>query len=220
MFANNSFFDHENAQRMSFGIAGAFALHVLVLLYFVLPVSQKIISAEVFTPPTNVSIRFIDPVQKRIPIKPPQEIARVEPVQKKPLVKKIVKALTSLQEPTPVTLNKIEPAAAPVQTVKIEPIKMPDTIPVFSTASVKGRRIQPQYPKRAIRLGQEGVVWIHVLISSGGVRQDIKVHKPSRYALLNQAALKAAKKWKFEANFINGRAAQGWVAIPIEFKIR
>ncbi len=215
MFSNINFLNGEDRQRLSFGFAGAFLLHLLILLQFMLPSSQRIMSAETFTPPTNIKINFISPLKTQISTKPPQEIIKAEPAQKKPAIKKIAKAL--IQEPTPAILNKIEPAAAPVQIIK--PVQTPNTIPVFNKASVKGRRIQPQYPKRALRLRQEGVVWLHVLVSSNGARQDIKVHKPSQYALLNQAAVKAVKKWRFNPNFVDGRATRGWVAIPIEFRI-
>tara|TARA_R110002095_G_scaffold35349_1_gene33320 strand:- start:2495 stop:3178 length:684 start_codon:yes stop_codon:yes gene_type:complete len=227
MFVDNSFFNDENARRLSFGVLGATLTHALILAWISLPVSQKIISAEMFSPPTNVSIRFITPI-KELP-EPLPEIIKVEPVQKKPVIQKIAKAIP--QEPLPKILNRIEPAAAPpaihqperqpVQEKRIEISKpVRDIIPVISASSIKGRRVQPQYPKRSLRMRQEGIVWLHVLISKDGKRQDIKLHKPSQYALLNQAALKAVKKWTFNPNIVNGRAVQSWVEIPIEFKIQ
>jgi protein TonB len=89
-----------------------------------------------------------------------------------------------------------------------------------SDQNLKGRRVQPTYPQRALRMRQEGVVWLHVLISKTGAREDIKLHKPSQYALLNQAAIKAVKKWTFDPNVINGHAVKSWVEIPVEFKIQ
>jgi len=64
------------------------------------------------------------------------------------------------------------------------------------------------------------VVWLHVLISQTGEREDIKLHKASKFALLNQAALQAVKKWSFEPTRKNGRAVKSWVEIPIEFRIQ
>lgn len=227
MFVDNSFFNDENTKRLSFGITGAMLAHALILVWFSLPVSQKIISAEIISPPTNVSIRFVTPI-KELP-KPVPIIIKTEPVQKKPVVKKIAKAAP--QKPLPETLNRIEPAAPPPPTypsepqpVQEKPIEISkfvrDVIPVISATSIKGRRVQPEYPKRSLRMRQEGVVWLHVLISEDGKRQDIKLHKPSQYALLNQAAIKAVKKWTFDPNVVNGRAVQSWVGIPIEFKIQ
>lgn len=227
MFVDNSFFDEGNAKRLGVGVAGALLAHALILLWFSLPVSQKTISAEMFSPPTNVSIRFVNLIKEPPKVFP--EVIKVEPAQKKPAVQKMVKAV--IQKPLPETLNTIEPAAAPPQIYQPEPqpvqeepieISKPaaDIIPVISEASIKGRRVQPEYPERALRMRQEGVVWLRVLIAEDGKRQDIKLHKPSQYALLNQAAVKAVKKWTFDPNIVNGRAVKSWVEIPIEFKIQ
>ncbi len=227
MFVDNSFYDEGKGKRLGVGVAGALLAHTLILLWFSLSVSQKTISAEMLSTPTNVSIRFVNPIKE--PPKVFTEVVKMEPVQKKPTVQKMAKAV--IQKPLPEMLNKIEPAAAqppiyqsepqPVQDKAIEVSKpVQDVIPVISEASVKGRRVQPVYPKRSLRMRQEGVVWLHVLISENGMRQDIKLHEPSQYALLNQAAIKAVKKWTFDPNIENGRAVQSWVEIPIEFKIQ
>ncbi len=213
MYVNNLFFDDENNKRLAFGMAGAVVLHAFILIWLSLPQSQKTISSDVFNVPTSVSIRFSTPSP--------------EPV--KPVIKKVAKA--AVQKPIPQELNKIEPAATPSQTFeKVQqpvqqevaevPTPMRDVIPVVSETNLVGRRVQPQYPKRSLRMGQEGVVWIHVLIDEGGKRQQVKLHKPSQFALLNQAAIKAVKKWTFDPNILNGRAVKSWVEIPIEFRIQ
>lgn len=66
-------------------MAGAVLAHVLILLWFVSPQSQKIISADTFSPPTNVSIRFVTPVKDVIKKKQPDpvvESVKVETVKK------------------------------------------------------------------------------------------------------------------------------------------
>ena len=145
------------------------------------------------------------------------------PVEKQKLVdKKSVKAVP-LQAST---LNQVEPAAKQIITEVSQPdskmiteVFVPQVIPVVSERDLKGRRIKPKYPERALRMRQEGVVWLHVLISETGRQKDIKIHRPTQYALLNRAALKAVKKWTFTPNVINGKATSSWVEIPVEFKI-
>ncbi len=233
MFLNNDFLDDINAQRLSAGIAGAIALHALILVCLTLPNARNIISADTYSAPTNVSIRFVSQAPKTEPIEisKPSEPVKLETVQKKtkPAVKKA--AIKTVNNPPPKKLNKIEPAATsqprippkavkPVQQKLVKTAPVSDVIPVISEAMTKGRRIQPKYPKKALRMRQEGVVLLHVLISESGERQKIKLHKPSQYSLLNKAAIKAVKKWTFDPNVINGRAIQSWVEIPIEFKIQ
>ena len=232
MLVDNSFLGDENVKRFSLGLMGAMLVHGLVLIWLSLPASQKIISPDMFSPPTRVAIRFVTPVAEKPKVKekpkPVPKVPKVDTVKKEPVVKKLTKA--PIKDPLPEILDKIEPAAAPrlhhqppppTQQKPVEVSKpVLDIIPVVSEARLKGRRVKPKYPKRSLRMRQEGIVLLHVLISKTGAQQEIKLHKPSRYALLNQAAVKAVKKWTFDPNIVNGQAIQSWVEIPIEFKIQ
>jgi protein TonB len=213
MFVNKNVLKQEVLDRFGLGIMGAIMLHVLILVGFLFPFSQNIISAETFSAPTNITIRFTKPVKE------PRKAVKFELVKPKPVLKKIAKAIP-VQEITPKQLNVIEPASAPKQNPAEITRLVKEIIPVVSGDNLKGRRVQPQYPERSLRLHQEGVVWLRVLISETGARQDLKLYKPSKYALLNQAAIKAVKKWTFDPNIVNGRATRSWVEIPIEFKIQ
>lgn len=213
MFVNKGAIKQEMLGRFGLGVMGAIALHGLILVGFLFSFSQNLISAETFSAPTNITIHFTTP------IKEPRRIVKTESIKPKPVLKKVAKVIP-VQEQTPEQLNVIEPASAskPVPIEIVKPVK--EIIPVVSGNNLKGRRVQPQYPARSLRLHQEGVVWLRVLISETGARQDLKLYKPSQYALLNQAAIKAVKKWTFDPNIVNGRATRSWVEIPIEFKIQ
>ena len=226
IFYQNEYFREQKALREGASIFLAVVLHIAVLFLILHTQSQKTISADILSLPTNVAVRFV--AQE----KPKDIVEKVIEVQKKKpeIVEKKIIAKPFKQE-EPKQLNKIEPAAAPQPTpdfrpkiTKQNPISTMqpalDIIPVVKEPSIKGRRVQPEYPKRALRMRQEGVVWLHVLIDKDGKRQDIKLHRPSQYALLNQAALKAVKKWNFDPNLVNGKPVQSWMEIPIEFRIQ
>jgi len=205
----------DNIARLGLSLGVAIFAHIVLLYGISHAQSQKTVSADILSLPTSVAVRFISPhkpVEKNV-------VKKVEVKKTKPVPQKIVKA-----QPIPQQLNNIEPAAAPPQVTpqvqKTVPVVAPVAIPVISDKALKGRRVAPQYPDRALRMRQEGTVWLHVLISETGARQDIKLHKPSQYALLNQAAIKAVKKWTFTPNAVGGRPTKSWVEIPIEFKIR
>lgn len=227
MMMNNIFFNNENVARIGFGIGVAVFFHLGILAWASQNQLQKTISSDLFGSPTNITISF-SPAEKT-PSKAQNKTSKAEskPNTKKIPSKEIVEY--AQVEKASKTLNKIEPAATSQETIKISnhsqphPIQTkptPQLIPVISEKNLKGRRIQPNYPKRALRMHQEGTVWLHVLISETGARQNIKVHQASQYALLNQAAIKAVKKWTFAPNVINGKATKSWVEIPIEFKIQ
>ena len=210
---SNNLVGNESAHRLHVAVGGAVLVHALILVWLALPIAQTIMPADSASSPTRVSIRLAAPIKDTL---------KPELASKSSIITKMVKAMVN--KPAPEMLNKIEPAAATHQFDQPESLEMAkpvrDVVPVISVASIKGRRVQPEYPRRSLRMRHEGVVWLHVLISENGQRQDIKIHKPSQYALLNQAALKAVKKWTFDPNVVRGRAVQSWVEIPIEFKIQ
>lgn len=229
MFVNNNFYHDNNAKRLGFAVGAAILAHGLILAWASFTPSHKILESNLASPPTNITISFLNP-KKEMPqpkkMTPPLLPKVTEP---KPVVKKL--AAIKPIEIQDKQLNKIEPAAAKQQAQqpveKATPIQRaqptkptPTTIPIISDASVKGRRVQPKYPDRSLRMKQEGVVWLRVLISETGARQEIEIYKPTKYALLNQAAIKAVKKWTFAPNMINGQPTKSWVEIPIEFKIQ
>ena len=90
---------------------------------------------------------------------------------------------------------------------------------VTSEFKLSGTRVAPTYPKRALRLKQEGVVYLRILISELGVTEKIIFAQKSQYALLNKAALKAVSQWKFQPSIIDGIATKTWIEVPVEFKI-
>lgn len=79
------------------------------------------------------------------------------------------------------------------------------------------RQIAPVYPRRAWELGQEGTVVLRVRVGSGGFAQRVKVHRSSNFKLLDQAALKAVKEWKFKTKQQNVKRQPLWVKVPIRF---
>ncbi|PCK00209.1 MAG: hypothetical protein COA45_00020 [Zetaproteobacteria bacterium] len=227
----NITFLSEEKINLSVAIVGAFIVHIFVLGWILPSSTQNNISSEIFSPPTNVSIRFVSPVKKVQPTVQHREVLADKPTPKKkakPIIKKVEKK--PIVPPPLKTFNKIEPITP--QATKIDPPittkqenaefskAVQNVIPVINEINMKGRRIQPKYPKRSIKMRQEGIVLLHVLISKVGKRIKIKIHKPSQYALLNKAALKAVKKWTFSPYVVNGVPVRSWVEIPIEFKIQ
>jgi protein TonB len=170
--------------------------------------------------PQKTSQKIKDTSPKVVTRSTKRQVVKTKPVNKEVKVDYTASKKTSQQSSQKGKIsNKIK--QLPQKTVvKSFRYSSNNTIPVVEYQTIRGQRIKPKYPKRALRMGQQGVVWLRVLVDENGERQEIKLHKPSRYALLNQAALNAVKKWKFAPHLINGHAKQSWVEIPIEFKIQ
>jgi protein TonB len=77
----------------------------------------------------------------------------------------------------------------------------------------------PPYPRKARRLGYEGIVMLKVLIDENGRVDHLTVLKSCGYDILDRAALSAVKKWLFEPGTEGGIKKKMWVKIPVRFDL-
>jgi protein TonB len=77
----------------------------------------------------------------------------------------------------------------------------------------------PEYPREARRKGWIGRVGVHVLISDKGTVQQAEVLSSSGYGELDDAALKALRRWIFHPAKKEGRAVTAWVVVPVLFRL-
>ena len=78
----------------------------------------------------------------------------------------------------------------------------------------------PPYPRKARRMGYEGVVMLKVLIDENGRVDDLTVLKSSGHTVLDRAALSAVRKWLFEPGTEGGIKKKMWVKIPVRFDLK
>jgi protein TonB len=64
------------------------------------------------------------------------------------------------------------------------------------------------------------VVLLKVLIDKDGSVKNALILSSSGYTLLDNSAMEAVLKWKFEPLIIDGKKSLSWVKIPIEFIIK
>ncbi len=76
----------------------------------------------------------------------------------------------------------------------------------------------PVYPKEAAKAGQEGMVWVKVWVNTKGEPKDVEVLKTEN-PVFNQAALDAAKEYRFTPAEIKGKPVSVWVTIPFKFRL-
>jgi TonB family protein len=114
----------------------------------------------------------------------------------------------------------------PPENIKVD--KMPQTV----------APVAPKYPERARKLGLEGMVWLKLVVDEQGNATKISVEKSnltnekqgsektvksseadSALIDLNNAAIDAAKKWKFTPAVLNGKSVKVWVTVPFKFKL-
>ncbi len=139
------------------------------------------------------------------------------------MVKKIEKRPEPAPEPpppdTPVfdePLAMSEPAPPPAPPA-------PPAPPVADTGASEDpsyrRANPPRYPPAAIRRRMEGEVVLRVLVGLDGSPLKVEIERSSRFRELDQSAMQAVKKWKFNPEVRNGRKIEGWVLVPINFRL-
>jgi periplasmic protein TonB len=78
---------------------------------------------------------------------------------------------------------------------------------------------QPDYPMLLREQGVGGVVWLRVWVDSDGRPVEIKLAKGSGYRLLDDAALRAVKQWRFIPAKNGEQRMASWVEFPIRFTL-
>lgn len=78
----------------------------------------------------------------------------------------------------------------------------------------------PPYPRKARRMGYEGIVMLKVLVDENGRVDNLMLFKSSGYTVLDSAALSAVKKWLFEPGTEGGIKKKMWVKIPVRFDLK
>ncbi|AYC32809.1 energy transducer TonB [Pseudomonas cavernae] len=130
------------------------------------------------------------PIPKPKPVPPPKPAPK--PVEQPPVPKPVA--------PTP-------PPAAPA----------PVTPPSASAGYL--RNPAPEYPSLAQRRGWEGTVLLRVHVLANGRPSEIQVQISSGREQLDKAAVQAVKRWTFVPAKRGEVAQDGWVSVPIDFKL-
>lgn len=118
----------------------------------------------------------------------------------------------------PVTVVEANRAAytAPPAEAQTAPVAAPAAAPQTLTFGTgEGRQPAPDYPRRAIREGQEGTVVVRFVVNADGRVVSAQAHEPSAWPLLNESAVRVVReRWRFRA----GDPRTYEVAIRFELK--
>lgn len=91
---------------------------------------------------------------------------------------------------------------------------------IITTPRFRAKPRPPVYPNRARDLAQEGVAMVRVKLDPLGNAAEVTLLESSGYALLDHAAIRAARGWQFEPERRGGRPVIAWVHIPVHFALR
>lgn len=77
----------------------------------------------------------------------------------------------------------------------------------------------PTYPYVALQRGYEGEVTLIIAVNKSGLPDDVEIAQSSGYGILDSAAVKAVKKWKFEPAKLLGVSVDSEIEIPVKFEL-
>ena len=78
----------------------------------------------------------------------------------------------------------------------------------------------PDYPRMAMRRGYEGRTRLNVQVLDTGRVGRIEIAASSGFDILDDAALKAVKHWRFVPGTVNGKRSTQWVIVPVRFDLQ
>lgn len=78
----------------------------------------------------------------------------------------------------------------------------------------------PAYPETSRRLGQEGTTILLVEVTSQGEPRLVQIKTSSGFRLLDDAALKAVRRWKFSPARMGSVAIDSQAEVPVRFVIK
>lgn len=163
-------------------------------------------------------------------VAPPPPKAEPEPVkpQPKPITKQPPLKQTAPKQKTPPPVAKAASAApAPASTKPVTrqaPASSAKTtepstqLPSADAAGLNNRA--PVYPMLSRKRKEQGTVWMLLLVSKDGLVTELKLKKTSGFDRLDQAALQAVKKWKFQPALKQGQPIDYWYELPLKFSLQ
>ncbi len=90
-----------------------------------------------------------------------------------------------------------------------------------STTSVSVlRSVHPRYPRIAKKSGWEGTVLVRVTVEKNGRASQVDVSRSSGHKVLDDAALKAIKRWTFSPARDGNIPIKSVVVIPLKFSLK
>ncbi len=167
-------------------------------------------------PPPEVTIQLIPPAPPVVSAPVPEPVAQPDPV---PISKPTPKPQPKPAEPDLFAAVETEPAPAPTPTETVAeaaPVAAPSE-PQFEADYLNNPA--PVYPSLSRKRGEQGVVLLRVHVLADGRADQLEVLQSSGYERLDDAALRAVKRWQFVPAKLGEEAVAAWVRVPVRFDL-
>jgi protein TonB len=221
--------DYRDSKLVDYLLIGVLSVlvHSIAVEYFKhSPLENEKI--EVAKPQPKVQISFVRPTPPPPPKviqPPPPPPPKVVAINKPPKPKVTPKPAPKPVAPQPVQTTNID-TKAPVITAPPAPSAPPPPPPkpvekVTQPRGSAGYKNNPttDYPEVAAERGWEGRVVLKVHVLPSGKPDSVAVVTSSGHDILDSEAVSTVKKWLFEPAKRGDTPIDGWVNVPINFKL-
>ena len=157
----------------------------------------------VFVNEMSISFANIEMQQADIVPQPKQKPEEIEPEEIEP-------------EPAEELAPKEVAPPAPQNVSPPSPVQL-DAEPDYRADYLNNPR--PPYPMVARRMGYNGKVILNVEVLAEGRAGQVLLHKSCGYEILDNAALRTVKTWKFSPAKHFGQPVTQWFLVPIKFSL-
>jgi TonB family protein len=107
----------------------------------------------------------------------------------------------------------------PQDTIISRDVIIPQDSGPYEKAPTVLKKVDPDYPKEALKDSLEGSVMVKVRVNASGRVIHARI-VASDNVIFNNAALKAARKWIFTPAILKGKPVNVWVSIPFHFSLK
>jgi protein TonB len=192
----------------SFGAIATIAVHLVVLLLFVLsgPTQPQSQSAP-------VSARLISEVPAEQQAEP--QPLRANPVMTQPQLHMPVPEISLA--PSPAGPSAPVSASTAAASSHAESQQATESAPRFDVDYLDNP--PPRYPALSRRMREEGVVLLRVYVLANGAPEVVELKHSSGSARLDESALLAVRQWKFMPAQRAGQSVAAWVVVPVAFSL-
>jgi len=115
-------------------------------------------------------------------------------------------------------LGPSDPAPAPAVAARPPSSTTPDDL-TRTARPQGGYQVRPAYPSAPRRLGVQGTTVLRVHVLANGRIGDVLVERSAGHPDLDQAAMEAVRRWRFEPARRGADAVAMWVLLPVEFRL-
>lgn len=132
----------------------------------------------------------------------------------------VVPQVVAVATPEPPPLPRL-PAVEAIRVQAPAPLPPPPSPPRPLPASSIAYLVPPpiELPLASRRLGEQGTVWLRVLVGADGLPRQVSVQRSSGFPRLDEQALSAMRRARFRPQLDNGAPVEWTVIAPLQYEI-